>query len=331
MSASALLVASKPVQTVRPVVKNEGQGQGLPQASQGFAELLGEVKELAGLAAPLLPSQAVTTPLPGRGGVSAEIIRETGNLPLGLAERQVQALGALASGETGQGPRGGSPRRAAGEALAGGLDQHQGLRREAVSAQPYAVRSAEQQPAPPPAALPTEEELQGEVRTKPVPASSESADPSAAGRTGAPETQGRPDPSSAVVRQVATNLQFITRGDVERLRFSLHPEELGRVEIQLQKSGSVTRVTIVTETAQAFDALARNAGGLQQNLSQAGFETDDLRFSHREEEQPNEGRRGAYEERRDRHPQHRSDRDQDERREVLVRPAVSAADRQIFL
>ncbi|MCQ8185484.1 flagellar hook-length control protein FliK [Parvularcula maris] len=328
MSASALLVASKPVQTVRPIVKNEAQGQGLPQGQQGFAELLGEVEELAGLAAPLLQNQPVTTPLSSEGQASAKLIAQPGNLAAAAPELQ-QAAASVLAGEVQPKPQTLTEGRIE---PAKGPVRHD-VRREALAPQPLVQRTAEQQTAANAPVMPAEEELLGEVRTKTAPVLPEGGDTGSSARADAAQLQGRPDPSAAVVRQVATNLQFITRGDVERMRFSLHPEELGRVQIQLQKSGTVTRVTIVTETAQAFDALARGAGGLQQSLSQAGFETDDLRFSHREgDDQESGSRREAYEERREQHGERRSAREHaEERREVFIRPALSADDRQLFL
>lgn len=135
--------------------------------------------------------------------------------------------------------------------------------------------------------------------------------------------------SNPVVRQVATNLQYVARGEMERVRFDLFPEELGRVQIQLHKSGAVTRLTIVTETAQAFEALQRGAGGLQQSLQQSGFDADDLVFDHREGR--GEGRQSEMQERREREERRPYEEQmQEERREVLVRPA-GPNDRIVFL
>jgi len=123
--------------------------------------------------------------------------------------------------------------------------------------------------------------------------------------------------SNPVVRQVAANLQYVARGEMERMRIDLHPEELGRVQVQLQKSGTLTRVVVVTETAQAFEALKAGVGGLQQSLSQAGFEADEVRFESREDRE--NGRQAEADERQDRREGREARDDAEERRELIVR------------
>ena len=140
--------------------------------------------------------------------------------------------------------------------------------------------------------------------------------------------QSSTETSNPVVRQVASNLQHIVRGDFERVRFDLFPEELGRVQVQLQKSGSNTRLLIVTENPQAFEALQRGAQGLQASLQQSGFDADDLQFQHQGERGEH---REATDERRERRDDHRSETDPQERREVIVRPALTSADQALFL
>ncbi|MEM1381387.1 MAG: flagellar hook-length control protein FliK [Pseudomonadota bacterium] len=143
--------------------------------------------------------------------------------------------------------------------------------------------------------------------------------------------QAAPETSNPVVRQVATNLSFVARGEMERLRFDLHPEELGRVQIQLQRTGTVTRVTVVTETAQAFEALKQGAQSLQQSLADAGFDTDDLRFQSGEDR--GDGRQRQADERQDRDERARRSADlneTEERTQVVIRPA-DQRDRVVFL
>jgi hypothetical protein len=340
MSGPALLVANQPSQAARQALnpsQNKGQGEGLPQGEKGFAELLGEVEEIAGLAPELIDVQPLVPAGQGGGVVvlpRGEVLDADAILAAAgdqLASQPEIGLAGASSKQLGLRPtEAAAPSRAAPSLRPAGAEGGD-LRREVIEQAPL-VR-----PAAPDAAVmrgapsaPTAEELRGELQVKSPP---KVQIPEAAElRAETVQHQAaRPDTSNAVVRQVATNLQFIARGDVEKMRFDLHPEELGRVQIQLQKTGTVTRVTIVTETAQAFEALARGAHGLQQNLSQAGFETDDLRFSHREEQDHREQRQ-TFEERRDRdHHSRRETSDQDERREVLIRPALTAADRQLFL
>lgn len=143
--------------------------------------------------------------------------------------------------------------------------------------------------------------------------------------------QSSGETSNPVVRQVATNLQFVARGEMERIRFDLFPEELGRVQVQMQKTAGTTRLVIITETAQAFEALARGAHGLQQSLQQAGFDADDMRFEHREGQ--GDHRQQQADQKNDRRDDHRAwdETLEDERREVIVRPAISFEDRRVFL
>ncbi|MEM9809748.1 MAG: flagellar hook-length control protein FliK [Pseudomonadota bacterium] len=139
--------------------------------------------------------------------------------------------------------------------------------------------------------------------------------------------QATPETSNPVVRQVATNLQTLVRGDLERIRFDLHPEDLGRVSVQMQKVGGVAKVIIVAETAQAFEALQRGASGLQQSLSQSGFDPDEMIFEQRGEDRRE---REAAEERRERQGDSAQDEQNDERNLAVIRP-MGEDDRGLFL
>jgi hypothetical protein len=128
------------------------------------------------------------------------------------------------------------------------------------------------------------------------------------------QAQAAAETSNPVVRQVAQNLHYMARGGMERLRIDLFPEELGRVQVQMHKSGTMTRVTIVAESQQAFEALQRGAGGLQHALQQAGFDADEMRFEHREQQ---DGNRQSSD--RDERQRNRDDDERAERRESFAR------------
>ncbi|MEM6912871.1 MAG: flagellar hook-length control protein FliK [Pseudomonadota bacterium] len=132
--------------------------------------------------------------------------------------------------------------------------------------------------------------------------------------------------SNPVVRQLAQNIQTLVRGDLERMRFDLYPEELGRVSIQMQKTSGATKIVIVTETPQAFEALQRGASGLQLSLSQAGFDPDEMTF----EQQSQRGERETAEDRRERDDRRPFDEPDDDKRVAVIRPA-QAEDRGLFL
>lgn len=131
------------------------------------------------------------------------------------------------------------------------------------------------------------------------------------------QQHGSQETSNPVVRQLAQNIQTVIRGDMERMRFDLYPEELGRVSIQMQKTAGATKIMIVTETPQAFEALQRGASGLQQSLSQAGFDPDEMTFEQHSERREQE----TAEERRDRDERRPFDDTDDEKRVAVIRPA----------
>ena len=356
MSDAALLTPTKPA-----VTPNRGLAQGQRQPTeqgaetaqgQGFSELLVEVEELA-----LNGEQVV---LPGLQAIDALRVALLENpqvqqalqavqqqqLPTGVQADLIEAMPAIANGK--------SPRLVTSEQqLPTGVQGVQGVqgaqravaplqhniegqvRREVVELRPLAtaantaarpvnpLETALQNPALMAEELQLTEQLRGTVAPK-----LETQIAATPRLEATLAQQAGHETSNPIVRQVATNLQFVARGEMERIRFDLHPAELGRVQVQLQKSGAVTRLTIVTETAQAFEALARGATGLQASLQQSGFDPDDLQFEHRE---GGSDQREAAEERRERREDARRESDPTERREVLVRPAVSAADQALFL
>ena len=157
--------------------------------------------------------------------------------------------------------------------------------------------SQQQQNTPEPAATKLEPQIASTPRPEAVLA-----------QTAAGET------ANAVVRQVATNLQYVARGEVERLRFDLYPEELGRVQVQLQKAGAVSRLFVVTETSRAVELLRSGLQSLQQSLADAGFDADEVIFGSRDDE----GGSDLYD-RRDGNGRRWPFGDDAERREVLIR------------
>ena len=354
MSDAALLTPTKPA-----VTPNRGLAQGQRQPTeqgaeaaqgQGFSALLGEVEELA-----LNGEQVVLPGLQAIDALRASLLEnpqvqqiqqalqaaQQQQLPAAVQTDLIEAAPAIASGK--------APRLVTSEqqlptgaqrAVAPLQHNIEGqVRREVVELRPQATAvNAAARPVNPfenplqnaaqnPALLAEELQLTEQLRGTAAP-KLETQIAATPRLEAALAQQAGHETSNPIVRQVATNLQFVARGDMERIRFDLHPAELGRVQVQLQKSGAVTRLTIVTETAQAFEALARGATGLQASLQQSGFDPDDLQFEHRE---GGSDQREAAEERRERREDARRESDPTERREVLVRPAVSAADQALFL
>lgn len=320
MADPAMIMPSKPpVQNQRGMkpVPTENADGGEDNAQSGFSDLLNAIEEVVSASDQVVAvPQEAPAPLPGgfmpfAGGAAPErgdgqayrltpfkeirslINAELKPLP---ARRDPVAPGARGSADlpflTGQQPL--TPSQIA---ALGGIEEAQVLPRT-VSPQDIAAFRAEIQPV---------------LSTR--------TDASLA-------QQATHETSNPVVRQVAANLQYVARGEMERLRFDLHPEELGRVQIQLQKTGTITRVTVVTETAQAFELLKSGAHALQQNLAQAGFDADDLHFESREDR--GEGRQAEADERREQNERRAAREELEERREFVVR-AADRRDRTIFL
>ncbi|NNU17390.1 hypothetical protein HK107_13745 [Parvularcula sp. ZS-1/3] len=324
MASAAIIVPNN--NAVTPM-KGLGQGQRQPgqggeEAAAGFTALLVQVEEIAALAGQaitgeVLPQQPVLQNAPQGNALGFE----TRGLGRDLTLPQGQAQPVQASQVPGQQLR-------PGELRPIGQLPDGAVRREAVLQQPLAQNG----PVTPldPAMIAVEEAKLADQRLAPPPKLETQI--AAAPRVDAViQQQATPETSNPVVRQVAANLQYMARGDMERVRFDLFPEELGRVQIQLQKSGAVTRVTIVTETAQAFEALARGSTALQQNLAQSGFDPDELNFMSRDGRE--EQREAFADERRERREDARREGDGEEapRREIHVRAASTPQDRLLFL
>jgi hypothetical protein len=361
MVDTAILTGAR-AQTVTPArsAQRDGSGEGA-QGEGGFASLLNVVEQIAALGGLVLPQGQA--PVPPRQAMAAEANAapvQKGGLGAELTALIHQRVGQVVSAGNGAAAEGEGtklpvPPRAA-PLSPSGLRPEKGDAR--LPGQLPEPKLGDGQPVPPRAQdrsdflmsrFATRNAFQSGTETAALQRGVQAADllpqKSSAGDGQPPvrlETQvaasprldaaiqqhASPETSNPVVRQVATNLQFVARGQMERLRVDLHPEELGRVQIELQKSGTVTRLTIVTETAQAFEALQRGASGLQQSLSQAGFDTEDMRFEHKDGR--GEDHQDTADERRERSERDRNRREDEARREVLIRPA-GPADRRVFL
>ena len=80
--------------------------------------------------------------------------------------------------------------------------------------------------------------------------------------------------AQTIAQQVAQNLSFIANNGADRLRFQLHPAELGQVSIQLRIRDGAARVVISAEHHAAVEAMRQAAGSLQQALQNAGLQVD---------------------------------------------------------
>ncbi len=86
---------------------------------------------------------------------------------------------------------------------------------------------------------------------------------------------------AAPAAQVAKEVSHMLRHGTERLNFTLHPEELGRVRITMKTSETFTEIRIVVERPQALESLRHNLGALAQTLEtqSADGNNRDLRLS----------------------------------------------------
>jgi flagellar hook-length control protein FliK len=88
--------------------------------------------------------------------------------------------------------------------------------------------------------------------------------------------QARPATASSVpVNQVAVNIQRAVAAGQDRIRISLHPAELGKIDVKLDigNDGAVKAV-ITIERPETFELLQRDARGLEKALQEAGLKTD---------------------------------------------------------
>lgn len=326
MAETAILQPSKPlVPGARGPQRDAPGGQGGGEGAEAaFASLLVAVEQIAAQGDRVIaPTRAAGAVAEGQGTAAQILARLQGEGPSSL----VRDLQRLAQGE-------GAGRQEAGPAAPVRPLQQAGMAPDlprAPSRSDFQIQLPLMQPGgqnPADPALVTVEEARLPQQAQPKLQSGEGQIASVPRLEAALQQHASQETSNPVVRQVATNLQVVARGEMERIRFDLYPEDLGRVHVQLQKNGGVTRLTIVTETPQAFEALARGATALQLNLGQAGFETDDLVFEQREER---EGQERPADERQERPDRRLDGRDQqEERREVMIRPA-GREDRGLFL
>lgn len=112
---------------------------------------------------------------------------------------------------------------------------------------------------------------------------------------------GQPASAQNIVQQVAQNLTLIAGNGVDRLRFQLHPAELGQVSVQLRIREGVARVVISAEHPAAIEAMRHAAGSLQQALQNTGLQVgrEGLQFDlQQHNQQPQEHHADADPDRR---------------------------------
>ncbi|NRA29280.1 MAG: flagellar hook-length control protein FliK [Parvularculaceae bacterium] len=316
MAEAALILSSpaaaQPARAIKPVQDN-GSTEG-DAARSGFSDLLEAIEQVAAEGQQVefveLDVPPLTTPVP-------QVLSQAQTGSEQLLSTVVQKLGALAA--NGENPRQRvSPFSEIRPILTPGASTEQ--HSQGAELQAYMTRAQGQLTPSQLATLTAVEEVQAQAQQQnpaDLAAAKLETQVAATPRLEASLTQAASgETSNPVVRQVATNLQYVARGEMERMRIDLHPEELGRVQVQLQKSGAVTRVLVVTETAQAFEALKAGAGGLQQSLSQAGFDADEVRFETREDRE--QGRHAEADERQERRQGRDAGEEREERRELVI-------------
>ena len=122
-----------------------------------------------------------------------------------------------------------------------------------------------------------------------------------AASSAAAKPAGQPASAQSIVQQVAQNLTLIAGNGVDRLRFQLHPAELGQVSVQLRIREGVARVVISAEHPAAIEAMRHAAGSLQQALQNTGLQVgrEGLQFDlQQHNQQPQEHHADADPDRR---------------------------------
>ena len=122
-----------------------------------------------------------------------------------------------------------------------------------------------------------------------------------AASSAAAKPAGQPASAQSIVQQVAQNLTLIAGNGVDRLRFQLHPAELGQVSVQLRIREGVARIVISAEHPAAIEAMRHAAGSLQQALQNTGLQVgrEGLQFDlQQHNQQPQEHHADADPDRR---------------------------------
>ena len=112
--------------------------------------------------------------------------------------------------------------------------------------------------------------------------------------------QARPATSGSLpANQVAVHIQRAVSAGQDRIRISLHPAELGRIDVKLSLGNDGTvRAVVSVERPETFELLQRDARGLEKALQDAGLKTDSgsLSFNLKgESEQDTDAQREAAE------------------------------------
>ena len=110
--------------------------------------------------------------------------------------------------------------------------------------------------------------------------------------------------------QVALQIHKASDGAISRLNLTLHPAELGRVEIKMETAeNGILRAVISAERPEALELLARDARGLERALQDAGLKTDSqsLAFDRQGANPGGDGRPGQDGERTDGHEENPAD------------------------
>lgn len=103
--------------------------------------------------------------------------------------------------------------------------------------------------------------------------------------------QARPAAAASLpANQVAVNIQRAVAAGQDRIRITLHPAELGQIDVKLSLSNDGAVKAIVSiERPETFELLQRDARGLEKALQDAGLKTDSgsLSFNLKGEEEQN--------------------------------------------
>jgi len=83
-----------------------------------------------------------------------------------------------------------------------------------------------------------------------------------------------------VLRQISSGVRILQRSEQTSLKIQLHPESLGRIELQLISEGDGVRVNMIADAEPTSSMLQQHKHDLQQSLQHAGVQLLDLAVSH---------------------------------------------------
>ena len=136
-------------------------------------------------------------------------------------------------------------------------------------------------------------EPKGDPAAQPPPINPDKLDVAAASATKATgparSTEAR---DLSPTQQIVRNIEILVKEGQTSMRVKLYPESLGRIELQMVKTGDGVTVVLIPDLASTGKLLESQLGELRQALAGAGIALNDLNIGQKDQAQDDEARRG---------------------------------------